>query len=104
MLLIAGGIGMLRVILAIVGTTAGLIFLLSFKTHSPSATATPPAAISGSTGSTSGSAASPAPSGTPSSSGAGTAAAKTVTGTAADTRYGPVQGQDHRQERQAHRG
>ena len=30
---------MLRVILAIVATAAGLIFLLSFKTHSPSATA-----------------------------------------------------------------
>ena len=72
---------MLRVILAIVGTAAGLIFLLSFKTHSPTATASPPAAISGSTPS----------SGSAPSSGTGTAAAKTVTGDAADTRYGPVQ-------------
>jgi uncharacterized protein with FMN-binding domain len=84
---------MLRVILAIVATAAGLIFLLSFKTHSPSATASPPAAISGSTTtspSSSGSASTPAPSSTPSSS-TRTEAAKTITGDAADTRYGLVQ-------------
>ncbi len=83
---------MLRVILAIVGTAAGLIFLLSFKTHSPGAAATPSAAISGGTAtpSASGSASSSAPGSAPTSS-TRKAAAKTVTGDAADTRYGPVQ-------------
>ena len=95
---------MRRVILAIVGTVAGLVVLLSFKTHSTSAAATPPAAISGtsgttgttgqasastgSTGASSSSSSSPSASSSPSSI-AGTA--KTVTGTAADTIYGPVQ-------------
>jgi uncharacterized protein with FMN-binding domain len=92
---------MRRVILAIVGTAAGLVVLLSFKTHSTSAAATPPAAISGTsgisgtastpTGSSSGSSSSsssPSASSSPSSI---AGAAKTVTGTAADTIYGPVQ-------------
>ncbi len=91
---------MRRVILAIVGTVAGLIVLLSFKTHSTNAAATPPAAISG----TSSQASSPAATPRASSSGSGkksptassssssaAATAMTVTGTAADTMYGPVQ-------------
>ena len=95
---------MRRVILAIVGTAAGLVVLLSFKTHSTSAAATPPAAISGTSGTsgTSGQASTPAGSsgGSSSSSSSSSAssspssiagAAKTVTGTAADTIYGPVQ-------------
>jgi len=91
---------MRRVILAIVGTAAGLVVLLSFKTHSTSAAATPPAAISGTSGTsgTSGQASTPAgSSGGSSSSSASSSpssiagAAKTVTGTAADTIYGPVQ-------------
>jgi uncharacterized protein with FMN-binding domain len=87
---------MLRAILAIVGTAAGLIFLLSFKTHSTSVPTTPPAAISGTSGASGATSvpSSDAP-GTsrPSSSSTGgvTATAKTVTGEAADTRYGPVQ-------------
>jgi len=87
---------MLRAILAIVGTAAGLFFLLSFKPHSPSPATTPPAAISGTSGA-SGAASAPsseAPgtsSPSSSSTGGATATAKTVTGTAADTRYGPVQ-------------
>jgi uncharacterized protein with FMN-binding domain len=89
---------MRRVILAIVGTVAGLVVLLSFKTHSTSAAATPPAAISGTGGQAS------APTGSPSASSSSSSspsaskspssiagAAKTVTGTAADTIYGPVQ-------------
>jgi uncharacterized protein with FMN-binding domain len=76
---------MRRVILAIISTAAGLVLLLSFKTHSTSAVTTPPAAVSGSKNS----------SGTPSAgttSGSGTATvSKTVTGDATDTRYGPVQ-------------
>ena len=89
---------MRRVILAIVGTVAGLVVLLSFKTHSTSAAATPPAAISG----TSGQASAPTGSSSASSSSSSSAsaskspssiagAAKTVTGTATDTMYGPVQ-------------
>lgn len=87
---------MLRAILAIVGTAAGLIFLLSFKTHSTSVATTPPAAVSGTPGA-SGAASAPssdAPgtsSPSSSSTGGATATAKTVTGEAADTRYGPVQ-------------
>jgi uncharacterized protein with FMN-binding domain len=94
---------MLRAILAIIGTAAGLIFLLSFKTHSTSVTTTPPAAIGGTNsgsadGSTPSAASTPgtsSPSSGTSSSGAsgasGSAAAKTVTGAASDTMYGPVQ-------------
>jgi uncharacterized protein with FMN-binding domain len=89
---------MRRVVLAIVGTAAGLIVLLSFKTHSTSAAATPPAAISGSSSQTSAPAATPSASGsssssrsTTSSSGSAAGAAKTVTGTIADTIYGPVE-------------
>ena len=92
---------MRRVILAIVGTVAGLVVLLSFKTHSTSAAATPPAAISGTSGTsarastpTSSSSASSSSSSSPSASSSPSSiagAAKTVTGTAADTIYGPVQ-------------
>jgi uncharacterized protein with FMN-binding domain len=89
---------MRRVVLAIVGTAAGLIVLLSFKTHSTSAAATPPAAISGSNSQTSAPAATPSASGSSSSSrratsssGSAAGAAKTVTGTIADTMYGPVE-------------
>jgi uncharacterized protein with FMN-binding domain len=87
---------MLRAILAVLGTAAGLIFLLSFKTHGTSATATPPAAISGtpsapSSASTPSSGAAGTSSPSSSSTGSAAATAKTVTGEAADTRYGPVQ-------------
>lgn len=68
---------MKRVALAIVSTVASLVLLLSFKTHSQSAVATPPAAVS-STGTSGGS----------TSSVSGTSS---YTGDAADTRYGPVQ-------------
>ena len=101
---------MRRIILAIVSTTAALVFLLTFKTHSVSSVTAPPAAVgtpSASTGSGSGTS-----SGTgterrrlpeqhpqrrqqqrgSSGSGSGsTSSAKTVTGDAADTIYGPVQ-------------
>jgi uncharacterized protein with FMN-binding domain len=89
---------MARVILAVVGTVAGLVVLLSFKTHSTSAAATPPAAISGMSGQASTPAAAPSASSSSSSSptagsssGSVAATAKTVTGTAVDTIYGPVQ-------------
>ena len=66
---------MRRVILAIASTAAGLVLLLTFKTHSTSGASAPPAAIS-----------TPAP-----ASGGITAGAGTVTGAAASTIYGPVQ-------------
>ena len=83
---------MKRVILAIVSTVASLVLVLSFKTHSPSAAATPPAAVSstgtstGTSGSTSGGASSSS-----STTKQSTSTTKTYTGDAAMTRYGPVQ-------------
>ena len=99
---------MRRIILAIVSTTAALVFLLTFKTHSVSSVTAPPAAVgtpSASTGSGSGTSSGTgtsggaSPSSTPSGSGTGSggsgggsaSSAKTVTGDAADTIYGPVQ-------------
>lgn len=88
---------MRRVVLAAVSTIAGLIMLLSFKTHDVAVLTAPPAALGE---------ASPATS-TPTTSAPGTAAAGaapttttpkstssatvTVTGSAAATRYGPVE-------------
>jgi len=91
---------MRRVILAIVGTVAGLVVLLSFKTHSTSAAATPPAAIGGTSGQASAPAAAPSASDSSSASSSPKAssspssvagAAKTVTGAVTDTIYGPVE-------------
>jgi uncharacterized protein with FMN-binding domain len=101
---------MRRAVFAILSTIAGLVGLLSFKTHSASV-ATPPAAVSNTgSGTTSGggagnAAGSSASSGSSShSSGASSSsksktkstassssATKTVTGDAVDTQYGPVQ-------------
>jgi uncharacterized protein with FMN-binding domain len=67
---------MRRVIAAIASTAAGLVMLLSFRTHGA---ATP--ATTTSTGSSSG----------PSTNSSSTSAARTVTGDASETRYGPVQ-------------
>jgi uncharacterized protein with FMN-binding domain len=78
-----------RVILAICATAAGLVLLLTFKTHTQSAApGTSPAAALGSPSPGTGGAAAPA------STAAGTQAAgpaKTVTGAAWPTIYGPVQ-------------
>ena len=87
---------MRRVILAIVGTAAALVFLLSFKTHSTTAAAISPASASESPDSSQPASSSPVASSSPtaSSSSAKTStasAAKTVTGDAIDTRYGAVQ-------------
>lgn len=109
---------MRRVILAVFGTIAGLVGLLSFKTH-PQSIAAPPAAISttapgslaaatagtstarsgsskGGTGSsttTSGANAGTASTSTKAktSSTAKATSTKTITGSSVDTRYGPVQ-------------
>ena len=99
---------MRRIILAIVSTTAALVFLLTFKTHSVSSVTAPPPAVgtpsastgsgpgtSSGTGTSGGASPSSTPSGGSSSGGGsgsgGTSSAKTVTGDAADTIYGPVQ-------------
>ena len=84
---------MRRVILAIVSTAAGLVLLLTFKTHSTSAVSTPPAAISSPNQSASAPAVTPSASSSPSTapSGGTATSARTVTGAAADTMYGPVQ-------------
>jgi uncharacterized protein with FMN-binding domain len=82
---------MRRVILAVTGTIAGLVALLSFKSHVP---ALPVAATSGTGG---GSSASAAPSSVPGAFPTGSAPASlpasetTVTGHVAETAYGPVQ-------------
>jgi uncharacterized protein with FMN-binding domain len=92
---------MRRVAQALFGTIAGLVGLLSFKTH-PASVANPPAAVSTDTGSGSastGSSAQPSTSGASStssssaksSSSSASSATKTVTGDAVDTQYGPVQ-------------
>jgi uncharacterized protein with FMN-binding domain len=93
---------MRRVALALFSTITGLVMLLSFKTHSSTASvpvatapivpsATPTTQGSGSTPAgtttTPAAASTPAAAATPSSA----SASKTVTGDAVDTRFGPVQ-------------
>src|SRR3954462_11661932 len=80
---------MKRVILAIVSTVASLVLVLSFKTHSPSAAATPPAAVS--TSGTSSDTSGGSTSSNSTSGGATSSSSKTYSGDAAMTRYGPVQ-------------
>jgi uncharacterized protein with FMN-binding domain len=98
---------MRRAILALSSTIAGLVLLLSFKTHIPGSTDTGTTAASGSGGASSSGAAG---AGSADMAGAGDAgharhagrkpgkarprhgaAARTVTGTVADTTYGPMQ-------------
>jgi uncharacterized protein with FMN-binding domain len=82
-----------RVVFALFGTIAGLVGLLSFKTHAVSVAA--PSVATGTTnpgtgasGPSSSAAAGPSSSTGSSSS---SAATKTVTGASVDTRWGPVQ-------------
>jgi uncharacterized protein with FMN-binding domain len=85
---------MRRVVLAITGTVAGLVALLSFKSHSPTV---PVAATSGTGGgsssssSTSSSSARTIPGEFQSVTGPLTAGESTITGKVASTVYGPVQ-------------
>ncbi|MCO5996756.1 FMN-binding protein [Actinoallomurus rhizosphaericola] len=95
---------MKRAILTIVGTVAGLVLLLSFKTHSAPSTASAGATLGTGSGTDSGGAA-PAPSdssGASAGTGSGTktgggsgrtskSTTRTVTGSTIDTRWGPVQ-------------
>jgi uncharacterized protein with FMN-binding domain len=83
-----------RVVFALFGTIAGLVGLLSFKTHAVSVAA--PSVATGTTnpgtgasGPSSSAAAGPSSSSTGSSS--SSAATKTVTGASVDTQWGPVQ-------------
>jgi uncharacterized protein with FMN-binding domain len=84
---------MRRVILAVTGTIAGLVALLSFKSHDP---AIPVAATTGTSGGSSSSATSSSSSTTvpgefQSVAGPLTAGETKITGHVADTVYGPVQ-------------
>lgn len=74
---------MKRVLLATLGTITSLVLVLSFKSHGPSAVATPPAAVSAATKAT--------PTTKPTTKTTTKSTAKTYTGSAAYTRYGPVQ-------------
>jgi FMN-binding domain len=80
---------MRRVILAVTGTIAGLVALLSFKSHDPTV---PVAATSGTgSGSSSSSSARTIPGEFQSVTGTLTQGETTVTGKVANTAYGPVQ-------------
>ena len=85
---------MRRVILAIVATAAGLILLLSFKTHGSTGLASTqsPVIVTPATAASSGSGSGKAGSSSSSSgSAASSAAAKTVAGDEVQTIYGPIQ-------------
>ena len=84
---------MRRVILAVTGTIAGLVALLSFKSHSPTV---PVAATAGTAGGSSSSSSTSSSSRTipgefQSVAGPLTAGETTITGKVANTAYGPVQ-------------
>jgi uncharacterized protein with FMN-binding domain len=81
---------MRRVVLAVTGTIAGLVALLSFKSHDPT---TPVAATSGTGGGSSSSSSTTVPGEFPTGSAVGglTAGETAITGKVADTVYGPVQ-------------
>jgi uncharacterized protein with FMN-binding domain len=88
-----------RAVLALVSTIAALVLLLSFKTHTVGAVATPPAAIGsvppGSStsagGSSDGTQTSTSGTGGSSASASASATAKSYTGDAVNTPYGPVE-------------
>jgi uncharacterized protein with FMN-binding domain len=82
---------MRRALLAVSGTIAGLVMLLSFKTH-PATVTTPPAALgTPAPGTGDGSSSTTEPSPATSSQAGGSGSTKTVTGETAQTRWGPVQ-------------
>lgn len=86
---------MKRILLSVIGTVAGLVSLLSFKTAQPQ-TAAGPLPSAGLSATTPGSSATSSPTSTPSPSASGgthaaTAAARSYLGTAVTTQYGIVQ-------------
>lgn len=84
---------MRRVLFAIGGTIAGLVMLLSFKTHGAPATGSPSAAgTAGTSGAgTSGTTGAAGQSSTQSTGGGTVAGGQQITGNVANTVYGPVQ-------------
>jgi uncharacterized protein with FMN-binding domain len=82
---------MRRVILAVTGTIAGLVALLSFKSHSPTVPVAATSATSGGSSASSSSSSTAVPGEFQSGVGTLTAGETTVTGHVANTVYGPVQ-------------
>ena len=86
---------MRRVALALFSTVTGLVMLLSFKTHSSTASvpvaAAPAVPTSTPDDGSSAAGTTTAPSGATSTAPSGASSTKTVTGDAIDTRWGPVQ-------------
>jgi uncharacterized protein with FMN-binding domain len=80
---------MRRATVAIAGTVAGLVLLLSFKTHPTTAVTAPPAPIGTTTTTTTTTTAPTTTATAPKKKTSSTA--KTVTGQVVETRYGPVQ-------------
>ena len=82
---------MRRVILAVTGTIAGLVALLSFKSHSPSVPVAATTGTGGGSSSSSSSSATTVPGEFRSVAGPLTAGETTITGKVGNTVYGPVQ-------------
>ena len=83
---------MRRVVLAVTGTIAGLVALLSFKSHSPTVpVAATTGTVGGSSSSSSSSSAGTVPGAFRSVAGPLTAGETTITGKIGNTVYGPVQ-------------
>ena len=83
---------MRRVVLAVTGTIAGLVALLSFKSHSPTVpVAATTGTVGGSSSSSSSSSATTVPGEFRSVAGTLTAGETTITGKVGNTVYGPVQ-------------
>ena len=82
---------MRRVILAVTGTVAGLVALLSFKSHSPSVPVAATTGTAGGSSSSSSSSATTVPGEFRSVAGPLTQGESTITGKVGNTVYGPVQ-------------
>lgn len=82
---------MRRVVLAVTGTIAGLVALLSFKSHSPSVPVAATTGTGGGSSSSSSSSATTVPGEFRSVAGPLTAGETTITGKVGNTVYGPVQ-------------
>jgi uncharacterized protein with FMN-binding domain len=82
---------MRRVILAVAGTVAGLVALLTFRSHVPSAAPVASSGSAGSAGAASAGSAGAAGAGQPTAPAALTAGERAIDGNVANTAYGPVQ-------------
>lgn len=81
---------MRRAVLSVVGTVAGLVLLLSYKTHASTALLRPAALAPPTPGPTAAAGPTPAPTSS-SSSASTTAASRTIDGDPVDTQFGTVQ-------------